>query len=149
MVLNKNNEVEVLHHASTQDRPNTDKENEFDNQNFNTGRANDNSYNDIEEVECVKCRGKQRSQVKDHTFRKKSASGQKENTLACGKNVEITSSHVTIDSSLTKCVVALEEIKDISDETFGKALEKFKDPDWREMFMAMSNDRKRGWLFRL
>ncbi|XP_058730953.1 uncharacterized protein LOC131602780 isoform X3 [Vicia villosa] len=148
MIFNKNNEAEVLH-ASTQDRPNADKENEFDNQNFNTGSANDNSYNDIEEVECIKCRGKQRSQVQEHTSRKESASNQKENALACGKNVEITSSHVTIDCSLTKCVVALEEIKDISDETFGKTLEKFKDPDWREMFMAMSNDRKRGWLFRL
>jgi hypothetical protein len=69
--------------------------------------------------------------------------------VARAKIVEASSSHVTEDCSLTKCVVALEEIRDISDDIFGKALKMFKDPDWREMFIAMSNDRRRGWLLRL
>ncbi|XP_050906932.1 uncharacterized protein LOC127120522 isoform X2 [Lathyrus oleraceus] len=64
------------------------------------------------------------------------------------RNVEATS-YVASDYSLTKCVSALEEIQDISDDIYGKALKKFKDPDWREMFIAMSDDRKRGWLLRL
>ncbi|CAK8539579.1 unnamed protein product [Lathyrus sativus] len=59
------------------------------------------------------------------------------------------SSYAASNYSLTKCVTALEEIPDISDDIYGKALKKFKDPDWREMFIAMSDDRKRGWLLRL
>ncbi|XP_058778114.1 uncharacterized protein LOC131652303 isoform X2 [Vicia villosa] len=64
------------------------------------------------------------------------------------RKVEATS-YVASDYSLTKCVTALEEIQGISDDIYGKALKKFKDPDWREMFIAMSDDRKRGWLLRL
>ncbi|PNX73759.1 FDB-associated F-box protein [Trifolium pratense] len=98
--------------------------------------------------------GKQKIQVKDHTSRKESTSHQMGDALVAqaqsrDKIVEFSSSHVTRDCSLTRCVVALEEIRDISDDIFGKALEKFKDPDRREMFIAMSNDRRRGWLFRL
>jgi len=58
-------------------------------------------------------------------------------------------SRVTSDCSLTKCVAALDELEDISDDAHGKALEKFKDPDWSEMFIVMSNERKRGWVLRL
>ena len=54
---------------------------------------------------------------------------------ASSKIVEATSSHVTPNCSLTKCVTALEEIRDISYDIYVKALEKFKDGDWREMFM--------------
>jgi hypothetical protein len=46
-------------------------------------------------------------------------------------------------------MVALEEIRDISNDIFGKALEKFKDPDRSKMFIAMSNDKRRAWLLRL
>jgi hypothetical protein len=156
IIFNKNNETEGLHHSSTQDQQNTDKENELDNQYFNTGSANnvcvddDSSNNDIQEVERITCNEKQMIEVKDHIFRKESTTRQiGEALVERGKIVEASSSHVTKDCSLTKCVVALEEIEDISDDIYGKALEKFKDPDWREMFMAMSKDRKRGWLYRL
>jgi len=115
---------------------------------------NDSSDNGIQEVECIKCRGKQKIQVKDRTSKKESTTRQMGDAIAAwaqawGKIVEDSSSHVTTNCSLTKCVVALEEIGDISDDIYGKALEKFKDPDWREMFIAMSTDRRRGWLFRL
>ena len=150
IIFNKNNETEVLHQSSTQDPPNTNKENELDNQCCNIGSVNfvsvgnDSSNNNIQELESITSSGKQLNQVKDHT------SGQMGDALAAsGKIVEAASSHGTVDCSLTKCVIGLEEIEDISDDIFGKALEKFKDPDWREMFMAMSNDRRRGWLFRL
>jgi len=64
------------------------------------------------------------------------------------RSAEATSC-ITSDCSLTKCMAALDELEDISDDAYGKALEKFKDPDWREMFIAMSNERKRGWVIRL
>jgi hypothetical protein len=156
IIFNKNNETEVLHQSSTQDPPNTDKENELDNQCCNIGSVNfvsvdnDSSNNNIQQLESITSNGKQKHQVKDHTSMKESTSGQMGDAhAASGKIVEATSSHGTIGCSLTKCVIALEEMEDISDDIFGKALEKFKDPDWREMFMAMSNDRRRGWLFRL
>jgi len=156
IIFNKNNETEALHQSSTQDPPNTDKENELDNQCCNIGSVNfvsvdnDSSNNDIQELESITSSGKQKHQVKDHTSMKESTSGRMGDAdAASGKIVEATSSHGTVDCSLTKCVIGLEEIEDISDDIFVKALEKFKDPDWREMFMAMSNDRRRGWLFRL
>jgi len=157
-LFNKYNETEVLHHSIAQGQPNINKGNELDNQYFNTRSANyvcvdnDSSDNAIQEVECITCRGKQKFQVKDCTSKKESTSCQMGDAIAAwaqawGKIVEASSSHVT-NCSL-KCVVALEEIGDISDDIYGKALEKFKDPDWREMFIAMSPDRRRGWLFRL
>ncbi|XP_039684555.1 L10-interacting MYB domain-containing protein [Medicago truncatula] len=160
IIFNKYNETEVLHHSIAQDQPNTNKENEHDNQYFNTRSANcvcvdnDSSDNGIQEVECITCRGKQKIQLKDRTSEKVSTSRQMGDAIAAwaqawGKIVEASSSHVTTNCSLTKCVVALEEIGDISDDIYGKALEKFKDPDWREMFVAMSTDKRRGWLFRL
>ncbi|AES90490.2 Myb/SANT-like DNA-binding domain protein [Medicago truncatula] len=156
IIFNKNNETEVLHHSFTQDQPNTDKENELNNQYFNTRSANivcvddDSSNNDIQEVGRITCNEKQKIEVKEHIFRKESTTHQiGEALVERGKIVEASSSHVTKDCSLTKCVVALEEIEDISDDIYGKALEKFKDPDWREMFIAMSKDRKCGWLYRL
>jgi hypothetical protein len=155
IIFNQNNETEVLHHSSVQDQLNTDIEHELNNQYLNIESVNnahvdnDSSDNDIQEERIIRS-GKQKIQVKDHTSLKESTSHQVVDALvARAKIVEASSSHVTRDCSLTMCVVALEEIKDISDDIFGKALEKFKDPDWREMFIAMSNDRRRGWLFRL
>ncbi|XP_045819331.1 putative F-box/FBD/LRR-repeat protein At1g78760 isoform X1 [Trifolium pratense] len=154
IIFNKNNETDVLHYSSIQDQPNSIV-NELNNQYLNTESANnarvdnDSSDNDIQ-VEQIIHSGKQKIQVKDLTSMKESTSHQVGDALvAQAKIVEASSSHLTVDCSLTKCVVALEEIRDISDDIFGKALEKFKDPDWREMFIAMSNDRRRGWLFRL
>ena len=66
------------------------------------------------------------------------------------RSVEATSSSVTsADYTLNKCVTTLDEIDGISDDAYMKALEKFKDADWREMFISMSSDRKKAWLARL
>ncbi|XP_045826066.1 F-box/LRR-repeat protein 13-like [Trifolium pratense] len=156
---NKNNETGA-HHSSIQDQPNTNIGNEFNNLYLNTKGANNarvdnySSDNYIQEVECIIRRGKQKIQVKDHTSKKESTSHQMRDApvaraQARGKIVEASSSQVTEDCSLLKCMVALEEIRDISNDIFGKALEKFKDPDWRKMFIAMSNDKRRAWLLRL
>jgi hypothetical protein len=115
---------------------------------------NDSSDNNIQEVEHIICRGKRKIQVKDHTYKKESTSHQMRDApvaraQARGKIVEASSSYGTRDCSLIKCMVALEEIRDISNDIFGKALEKFKDPDRRKMFIAMSNDKRRAWLLRL
>lgn len=48
--------------------------------------------------------------------------------------------------SITKCVKCLEAIEGVDGSTYLKALKMFKDPDWREMFMAMSAERRLVWL---
>jgi hypothetical protein len=46
-------------------------------------------------------------------------------------------------------VTILNKIKDVRDGIYMKALEKFMDPGWREAFVVMPNDRRKGWLVRL
>ncbi|KAJ1441911.1 Myb/SANT-like DNA-binding domain protein [Sesbania bispinosa] len=58
--------------------------------------------------------------------------------------MEATSSVVISYHSITKCVTNLEEIGDIPDDIYMMAIEKFREPDWREMFLAMSSDRRRA-----
>ncbi|KAI5427050.1 hypothetical protein KIW84_032470 [Lathyrus oleraceus] len=38
------------------------------------------------------------------------------------------------------------QMEDIPHDAYGKALEKFMNPDWREVFIAMSVERKCGWV---
>ncbi|KAI3706416.1 hypothetical protein L6452_24143 [Arctium lappa] len=48
--------------------------------------------------------------------------------------------------SITNCVKCLESIQDVDAATYIKAIKMFKDVDWREMFMAMSSQRRSDWL---
>ncbi|KAJ9555535.1 hypothetical protein OSB04_010149 [Centaurea solstitialis] len=48
--------------------------------------------------------------------------------------------------SITNCVKCLESIQDVDASTYIKAIKMFKDVDWREMFMAMSAQRRSDWL---
>lgn len=48
--------------------------------------------------------------------------------------------------SITNCVECLESIQGIDATTYLKAIKMFKDVDWREMFMAMSAERRLNWL---
>ncbi|XP_028080858.1 L10-interacting MYB domain-containing protein-like [Camellia sinensis] len=48
--------------------------------------------------------------------------------------------------SITNCVKCLEAIEGVDSSTYIKAIKMFKDLDWREMFMAMSSERRLVWL---
>lgn len=48
--------------------------------------------------------------------------------------------------SITNCVKCLESIEGVDGSTYLKAIHMFKDVDWREMFMAMSAERRLVWL---
>ncbi|XP_015874535.3 uncharacterized protein LOC107411462 [Ziziphus jujuba] len=48
--------------------------------------------------------------------------------------------------SITNCVKCLESIEGVDGGTYIKAIKMFKDADWREMFMAMSAERRLLWL---
>ncbi|KAF7840419.1 TMV resistance protein N [Senna tora] len=63
------------------------------------------------------------------------------------KNIEATSSTITADEyPIAKCIEGLDEIDDVSDNSYMKALQKFKDPYWRQVFLTMSHKRKKVWL---
>lgn len=126
IIFNNKKANEVFHYSSNE-------EYELDNQYLNTVRGS-HVHDDMQEVECVTCSVKRKIPLKDHKSMK-----------VCMSRDEATS-FVTSDCSITKCVAALEEIKGISNDIYVKALKEFKDPDWREMFIAMSNDRRLGWL---
>lgn len=108
------------------------------------------------QVESLAPSGKQKFQAKAHKSIREATCPQMGDALVWAeasmakaewyraRSVE-TTSHVASDYSPAKCV----EIKDISDVIYMKALIKFKDDDWREMFIAMPNDRRHGWLNRL
>ena len=63
---------------------------------------------------------------------------------------EVSSTAPTNDFSLDKCINIFEAMEEINDETFMKAIEKFKwDPNDREIFVNVSLARKKVWLGRL
>ncbi|KAF7822887.1 L10-interacting MYB domain-containing protein [Senna tora] len=49
-------------------------------------------------------------------------------------------------NSIAKCVDDLDKIDGVSNNSSMKALEKFQDPYWREVFLTMPCDRKKAWL---
>ncbi|KAF7822882.1 TMV resistance protein N [Senna tora] len=59
---------------------------------------------------------------------------------------ESSSTGATSSYSIDKCVVDLNKMDSISNNSYMKALEKFKDPYWREVFLNMPYDRKKAWL---
>ncbi|XP_061344420.1 disease resistance protein Roq1-like [Gastrolobium bilobum] len=64
------------------------------------------------------------------------------------KSIEETSNALP-NYSMAKCMNALNEIEDVSDEIYVKASEKFMNPDRREMFLTMPMNRRKAWLDRL
>ncbi|XP_054791468.1 uncharacterized protein LOC129297123 [Prosopis cineraria] len=51
------------------------------------------------------------------------------------------------DYSLAKCVIALEEMGYVHEDSYVKALKTLKDdPGWREIFLTMTRDKKKRWL---
>ena len=48
--------------------------------------------------------------------------------------------------SIDACMELLDSMEDIPNEIYNKALEKFKDGDWRRMFIKMPMFRKKDWL---
>ncbi|KAL6565400.1 hypothetical protein OROGR_002351 [Orobanche gracilis] len=166
IIFNKNSATGVLHHSSTQDPPNTDEENELENQYLNNGvhvnLDNDSSADEVHEVEHTTRRGKRPIQVKESKPRKDSRTNQMGDALAAwadaskaraeryrGQSMEATSSLLTADYSMTKCVTSLGEIEGLSVDTYMKACEKFKEAEYREMFLPMPTEMRQAWLNRL
>ncbi|KAJ6752836.1 hypothetical protein OIU74_027632 [Salix koriyanagi] len=76
-----------------------------------------------------------------------SLSARAERDLAKAKQYKEMSNQATsAPYSIDECMDVLENLDDVSDTSYIKALEKFKDPDWRIMFVKMSLMRKKSWL---
>ena len=65
-----------------------------------------------------------------------------------GTSSEATSAG-TNDFIITKCMTALQTIELLDNDKYLKVVEKFTTSEWREIFMNMSNEKKRTWLDRL
>ena len=48
--------------------------------------------------------------------------------------------------SLPNCVIAIKNLGAIDDNTYRLAMDKFVTAYWREIFVSMSNARKKAWL---
>ncbi|PON34564.1 hypothetical protein PanWU01x14_343500 [Parasponia andersonii] len=76
-------------------------------------------------------------------------------TDACLANTEIYKSpsadgnRQKNEFSLTECVQIIEVLDGIDGDVYMKAVEKFKDLDWKEIFVNVSTLRKSAWLDRL
>ncbi|KAF7822890.1 TMV resistance protein N [Senna tora] len=53
------------------------------------------------------------------------------------KRHKASNTEATTSNSIAKCVVELEKIDGVSNNSYTRALEKFKDPYWREVFLTM------------
>ena len=45
-----------------------------------------------------------------------------------------------------QCVQIIEGMEGIDDDVYMKMIKKFKDLDWREIFVSMSDTRKKDWV---
>ena len=133
-------------------------------------RLNEDEFlnNDVHVIETEKSKGKHAAHdfipgclrvKKESKFEKidsclemwaSSLNARKERDLAKAEKYKaecnISTTAQTDSYSIDSCIDALEAMKNVSDDAYIKALEKFKDVDWRKIFMRMSNDRKRVWL---
>ncbi|XP_058782618.1 uncharacterized protein LOC131657155 [Vicia villosa] len=125
MPNNRNVADGEFHYSSTQESTNIDPDNSYD----------DNSLDDDKE-------SLQKAMI-NALFAYAEASKAKSDFLLAEKK------SVNHSCSITKCVNVLNEIEDVSDDVYMKAVEKFMDPNWREVFLAMCIDRRKGWLVRI
>ncbi|XP_061343569.1 uncharacterized protein At2g29880-like [Gastrolobium bilobum] len=168
-VFNTSTTTGLLHHASTIDLPNSDEE-QLDNE-----CVNDRVHVDVEDeavtthaVEHTTCGGKRTTtmaECKPEKVFKSTPMGDAlqaqadaskarlEASLANegykSKSVEATSSVTSVDCSVDYCVDALNEMENVSDDAYIKALEKFTSHEWRRMFLKMPIERKKAWVERL
>ncbi|XP_061336432.1 uncharacterized protein LOC133283570 [Gastrolobium bilobum] len=165
ILFNRSTATGVLHQSSTQDPPNTDEELELENQYLNNGVHvdvnQDSSNDDLQTIEQTTHRGKRKIQARERKSYKESKTFQMADALqawakasktkaevsfARAEKYRATSSYYSTDYSITKCVASLEEIEDIANNIYIKALKKFVEPTWSEMFLAMSTDRRKAML---
>lgn len=155
--------------SSIQDPSNSDDECELENDGAPVN-LDEKCQDDVvtQTIECIKCSEKLAIHIPNYKSKKQSCrslmgdDGLQEMVENAKKKVKVhvvkaerywerstesSSSTVTpVQYPIAKCIVALDEIDGIPNDTYVKALGKFKDPDWREIFLTMSSNRKKAWL---
>ena len=159
----------MLHYSSTQNPPNIDDEDEMDD-NLQDGEVHvDLDCEGLVTTHFGKCtsdycgdnRGKKEqrlSQIRDtlkawaeaSRARYETSNAKTEALLAKVErykgrtSIEATSSSGAHEFSIIKCMPILEHIGLLNNDKYVKVVEKFMSVEWREFFMNMLDDRKKG-----
>ncbi|PON98197.1 Myb/SANT-like domain containing protein [Trema orientale] len=139
LIFNKSTATGSFHRAAGEGLPNTDDERELEGE---FGQKDTRNNDDHDSTSCTGARLVDKAaKVKTDACLAKAEKYKKSPSAEGNSQKE--------EFSLTKCVQIIEGIEGIDDDVYMKAVEKFKDPDWREIFVNMSTLRKRAWLDRL
>ena len=170
IIFNRSTATGILRHSSTQDPPNTQEEYYLEHEYLNSGvhvdlDDDDNDDASAQNFERDTCRRKHTYEIAEHKRKNESGKFQIGDALqawaeaskaraevqrakverykARGENAsEVTSNDYTI----SKCIAVLDEIEGVSDDHYVKALEKFTEVKYREIFMSIPIARKKAWL---
>ncbi|KAF7809472.1 L10-interacting MYB domain-containing protein [Senna tora] len=177
IIFNRNTtSTSLLHDASTQDPSNSQEVHDLENEHLNGGVNvdvdKDNHHEDVvpEIIERITHSGKCTSEIPKPKRKRESMTHQMRDALQTwakaskaiaevqlekaerykAKRMEASiAKDTSSDYSIAKCIFALNEIDDVSDDIYVKAMNKFIDATWREMFMCVPIARKKAWLDRL
>lgn len=162
--FDKSTATGALHHASTQLPPTSDEERQNEDRFLNkgvhiteceksgTGSSKGKRIADESIPGCVRLKKESKIEKLDSCLEmwKTSLCARVEKDLAKSEKYKEKYSQATSPISdpysIEECMDVLEMIDDVSDASFNKSLEKFKDRNWRKMFIKMSAPRKKMWL---
>ena len=158
-----------MHYASTQEPPPSDEERQIEEEVLQSG-----AYIDIEnedetllEGEAISGLGTRCKVVHGHSDRRskkegrsskllhlddaleawtKSLSAKTEASLAKASRMRNQEGSSSEPYSIDSCMDALEAMGDVTNEAYIEACKMFVLPEWRNMFMKMSEERKRAWM---
>lgn len=175
IIFNRSTATGILqvHHASIQDPPNYADELELENEYINGAVHIDREGDDDvapQIIERVTSSGKRTIEFVEKNKKKECRTNQMGDALQARaeaskarakvqlakverlreRSMEASSARdISYDYSIAKCVCALNRIDNVSDDVYVKAMEKFTDNAWRELFITIPLERKKAWLDRL
>ena len=162
-IFNNSTATGKLSHASTQNPPTSDEERELEEDFLSTGVHVQAHIIDIEgdskehkrKNKAIESSSERRGkELKTSKFDRleacleqwtKTMNARTELAMAKAKQYEMQD-NTNDPYSIDACMELLDSMEDIPNEIYNKALEKFKDGDWRRMFIKMPMFRKKDWL---
>nr|XP_048323161.1 L10-interacting MYB domain-containing protein-like [Ziziphus jujuba var. spinosa] len=166
IIFNKSTATGVFCHASTSDPPNTDNKMELEAESAHVSTSRDDPLYILNKL-TSNLKKRTASSSSERRSKKETSSQQMSDAIqawtetakakievAKAKAERYKSSYSVDDNSIgnakdcsiARCVSLLEAIDGVDDATYLKAVEKFGEADWREIFFHMSSPRKKAWL---
>ena len=153
LVFAKSSATGLLARASTQVPPNSDEERELEEE-FITGQKRSSASLDDDLEGPFPCPPKKIGSTSGH--KKESKSSKMDNamdawaafSLARMEKYKRTCQATTVNDAynIDTCMDVLEGIEGVGSQQYFRACAKFKDPEWRQMFIKMSAQRRKEWL---